>query len=534
MAVAAVDQEREVVDSVRIDDAWALVEEYASLVRESGTDEEREAVGRITTRLDAWNVPYTLHEPELLISLPRGAALTVGRPGTTSPRRRAWRARPGPSGETAPIVYEPTGFAQDVNDIFSGAHGAGDVAGKFVVTEGLPMPGKVADIEARGARGGRLHRAGRADPRGHLHHDLGLARPRLDGRAQPAIPIVSRVEPPTGQRLIEQLAAAASAASPISTELDTGWRPIPVLVAEIDGHGRARRVRAAARPSRLAGTSASATTPPATRRCSSWRASSGEHRDALKRTRADRLVGGPLARPLRRLDLVRRRVRARPRRATASATSTATRPAAAGRRRLRGRRLDGRGRGRSRRSAIRDFTGQRVGAGAHRCAPATYSFNNLGLSTFFMLSSTMPDDLREEKGYYAVGGCGGNIAWHTEDGHAGDRRPGPPAARHAPLRGLDLPRGERARPPTRLPGDRGADRGGARRDRRAGRRARRAQRDAGATQALRSALDALYAAADKADSIEAARPLNDALLKIGRALVRVLYSRAGRTGRTRR
>jgi hypothetical protein len=32
-----------------------------------------------------------------------------------------------------------------------------------------------------------------------------------------------------------------------------------------------------------------------------------------------------------------------------------------------------------------------------------------------MLSSTMPDDLRAEKGYYAVGGCGGNIAWHTED-----------------------------------------------------------------------------------------------------------------------
>jgi N-acetylated-alpha-linked acidic dipeptidase len=27
----------------------------------------------------------------------------------------------------------------------------------------------------------------------------------------------------------------------------------------------------------------------------------------------------------------------------------------------------------------------------------------------------MPDEERAEKGYYAVGGCGGNIAWHTED-----------------------------------------------------------------------------------------------------------------------
>lgn len=44
-----------------------------------------------------------------------------------------------------------------------------------------------------------------------------------------------------------------------------------------------------------------------------------------------------------------------------------------------------------------------------------YSFNNIGLSSFFMLSSTMPDDLRAQKNYYDVSGCGGNIAWHTEN-----------------------------------------------------------------------------------------------------------------------
>ena len=44
-----------------------------------------------------------------------------------------------------------------------------------------------------------------------------------------------------------------------------------------------------------------------------------------------------------------------------------------------------------------------------------YSFNNIGLSSFFMLSSTMPDALRQEKHYYDVSGCGGNIAWHTEN-----------------------------------------------------------------------------------------------------------------------
>ena len=44
-----------------------------------------------------------------------------------------------------------------------------------------------------------------------------------------------------------------------------------------------------------------------------------------------------------------------------------------------------------------------------------YAFNNIGLSSLMMLSSTMPQALAAEKGYYAVGGCGGNIAWHTEN-----------------------------------------------------------------------------------------------------------------------
>jgi hypothetical protein len=32
-----------------------------------------------------------------------------------------------------------------------------------------------------------------------------------------------------------------------------------------------------------------------------------------------------------------------------------------------------------------------------------------------MLSSTIPEEIRRAKGFYPVGGCGGNIVWHTED-----------------------------------------------------------------------------------------------------------------------
>jgi hypothetical protein len=64
-------------------------------------------------------------------------------------------------------------------------------------------------------------------------------------------------------------------------------------------------------------------------------------------------------------------------------------------------------------AVIREITGLPAhGERPHRAGD--YAFNNIGVSSLFMLSSTMPDALREQKGYYTVGGCGGNIAWHTE------------------------------------------------------------------------------------------------------------------------
>jgi len=44
-----------------------------------------------------------------------------------------------------------------------------------------------------------------------------------------------------------------------------------------------------------------------------------------------------------------------------------------------------------------------------------YSFNNIGVSSFYMLLSTIPAEEKQRRGLYAVGGCGGNVEWHTED-----------------------------------------------------------------------------------------------------------------------
>jgi N-acetylated-alpha-linked acidic dipeptidase len=43
-----------------------------------------------------------------------------------------------------------------------------------------------------------------------------------------------------------------------------------------------------------------------------------------------------------------------------------------------------------------------------------YTFYNIGVSGAFMASSMMPKSEVEKRGWHHVGGCGGNIAWHTE------------------------------------------------------------------------------------------------------------------------
>jgi hypothetical protein len=65
-------------------------------------------------------------------------------------------------------------------------------------------------------------------------------------------------------------------------------------------------------------------------------------------------------------------------------------------------------------SIIKEVTGQ-AAQGERPHQAGDYSFNNIGITSYFMLLSTMPDELREQLGYYGVGGCGANIAWHTEE-----------------------------------------------------------------------------------------------------------------------
>jgi N-acetylated-alpha-linked acidic dipeptidase len=65
-------------------------------------------------------------------------------------------------------------------------------------------------------------------------------------------------------------------------------------------------------------------------------------------------------------------------------------------------------------ASIRDA----LGLASERVRPlraGDYSFNQIGRTGLYMLLSNIPIEERRRRGYYAVGGCGGNTAWHTRD-----------------------------------------------------------------------------------------------------------------------
>ena len=70
-------------DAIRLDEPRALLDRFITLVRESGTADERTAADLIVGRLQALGIPVTVHEPELYISNPVRAELTLnGAAGT--------------------------------------------------------------------------------------------------------------------------------------------------------------------------------------------------------------------------------------------------------------------------------------------------------------------------------------------------------------------------------------------------------------------------------------------------------------------
>jgi N-acetylated-alpha-linked acidic dipeptidase len=403
--------EQALTAEVSLDEPWALVETYTRLVRESGTKHEKRAFDYLSKRLAKHGVPHTVHTPTLLISVPRKARLEI-----LTPERKLLAAKTpamslstGGRWKRGEVVYLSTKHMGDIRGLFEGVgRDTTGLAGKIVLTEGYASPGKVADFMRGGAIGAIF-----ISPGERIHEGICTTiwgSPDLDSRERkPTIPVVSVNK--TDGAWLRDLAQQGGVKARLSTKLDEGWVACPVCVAEIPG--RDAREEFVLVHGHVDGwhqgigdnATGDATLLELARIL--WK-----HRDKLARSvriawwpghSQGRYAGSVWYADAFGLDLDANCV------AHINCDSPGCRWATVYEDVFWMSEAEGIGK-----AVIKDVTGLDA-QGGRPLRAGDKSFSNIGVSTFYMLSSTMPEALRREKNYYAVGGCGANIAWHTED-----------------------------------------------------------------------------------------------------------------------
>ena len=407
------DLEAAILDDITLDEPWALIERFSTLTRLSGSADEAQAVDYITGKLSGWGIEHAVYHPTCLISLPGPATLrTLGDGGKSyTVKTPSFSPTTGGQEVEAELVYVPGSQAAGINELFSDQRTAAgqDLRGKIVMTEGLGIAARGFDLAGSGAVAALFINPGQRIHEGITTTTWGS--PDIDSLGRtPPVPILT-INRPDGDALIEQLRQGPVRVA-FSNQTDTGWREIPVIVAEIDSeadtddfllfHGHLdswhvgvgdnatgdatllelarvfqrhrdkleRSIRVAWWSGHSHGRYAGST----------WYAQEFAH-DILQHCVAHVNCDSPGCRWATVYENV-------------SWMSEAAEFA---------------------KNVIRDVTGLEATGEGHVLRAGDCSFNNLGVTTYFMLSSTMPQDLVIEKGYYPVGGCGGNIAWHTED-----------------------------------------------------------------------------------------------------------------------
>lgn len=402
-------QEQALLEQVSIDAPWALVESFATFKREHPDDVNR-GMDEVINTLRRQGVEVDVHEPELYLSLPGQARIEAG--------GKIFRAKPpayavnAPKGLSGPLVYIPGTTNMAEEDAFESQLEASEamirnVRGKVVLTEGFASPAIISLMDTCGAIGVIA-----INPGVDIHWGICTTiwgTPGTDDLPRkPTIPAAA-VNFESGQAL-RKIAEDGGEAT-IFTEMEEGWFSSKLPETTIRGSEEPEKYVL------LHG------------HLDSWDVGVGDNatgdasmleiarvlwanKDKLRRSvkiawwpghSTGRYAGSTWYSDTFALDLDANCV------AQVNCDSPGCRWATEF--------LNV-----SVMSENHDFLANVIndvcGKELHSERPhraGDYSFNNIGLSGYLMLSSAMTDAHREELGYYAVGGCGMNIAWHTEN-----------------------------------------------------------------------------------------------------------------------
>jgi len=388
-------------DCIDVDFAWDLVKRFSGQPREKPADANRGAE-IIVEQLRSSGIPVTVHEPILFLSLPGPASIEIG--------GKRFQAKPPafsaivPSGLTAPMEYmAPTRreFAR---------HQRLDperYRGKIVVTEGISLPMLTSEIEEMGAVGIIA-----VNPGERIHWSTASTiwgTPGIEAMAR--LPKIPSAGVNRNDGAIILAAAQRRETATIRTELEQGWFPQKLPVVHIDG---------AIEPDRFVFLHG---------HYDSWQVGVGDNgtgnacmlevarvlwqmREKLRRSvrlawwpghSTGRYAGSTWYLDAHAADFAKGCIIQMncdsPGCRWATDYSVITMMAETVY---------------AVTALVERVTGQKPKPKRPNRS-SDYTFYNIGIPGAFMASSMMPGVDIEKRGWHRVGGCGGNIAWHTED-----------------------------------------------------------------------------------------------------------------------
>ncbi|MBD3844468.1 M28 family peptidase [Bosea sp. SSUT16] len=414
MAVSSA--ERRFLDKVSIDEPWKLVETFSTMPRWRPEDVNASA-DVIVGRLRALGVPVEVHEPEIYLSVPLSASVKAG--------GKSFRAKPPsstlsvPGGLTAPLVRLDANpkalrsYNRDIATLFGGSIRSVEevkakVGGKIVVMSGFGNPALTSLIEEWGGVGLIAVNPG-IDIHWGTCTTIWGSPDLADLPRKPKIPVVA-VNNPDGRELMAM--ADAGSEVTIVTEMQEGWfkQKVPVVKIPsanaskdfvlVHGHydswdvGVGDNATGDATLLELARVFFENRADLARSVWLAWWPGHSTGRYAGSTWFTDHYALELDAHCVAQINCdspgCRWATSYHETRAFSESAKLAT-------------------------EVIRDIVPDADVKIMRPPQAGDYSFNNIGLPSLFMLSSTMPEALRHEKNYYDVSGCGANIAWHTEN-----------------------------------------------------------------------------------------------------------------------
>jgi hypothetical protein len=217
----------DVRDMTSSDQLMEHVQNIAKWIRLSGSHEESKSFDYIEEKLIEWKINYKRITHPAYISLPGKASVKIITQGVQSEVEcitHSMGVSTPNEGITGSVVYVGTGAPEDYTDFPSGA---------IALVDGLATPKNTLYA-------GRANAVGVIFINGNEFHEM-IVSPVWGSPSSerqhllPNIPVVSILEK-DAKKIINDLDQQSSVQATLITEVLTEWRPIPLLIADIEGN----------------------------------------------------------------------------------------------------------------------------------------------------------------------------------------------------------------------------------------------------------------------------------------------------------